>query len=81
LSFRRKNGERTETKADFLQGDQVQEAHPAQGHAVQDWQSLPLCARQASIRSQAAGLWWTDKTHLPQKGKDNKEDSPEDGVH
>ena len=34
---------------------------------------LPLRTRKAPIRSQAVRVWWSDKTSVPQKSKDNEE--------
>ena len=43
------SGERSEDKEDLLQEQGVQEAHPAQSHAVQEGQGQPCCPGEASL--------------------------------
>jgi hypothetical protein len=52
---------------DVLQGQGVQEAHPAQGHPVQGGQGVGLCAGQAALRPEAVRLRWSDQARFPQE--------------
>ncbi|CAI5487391.1 unnamed protein product, partial [Closterium sp. Naga37s-1] len=71
--------ERAEDEEDVLRR-QVQEAHHAQGHAVQEGQGQRLRARKAAVRPQAVGLWRADEARLPQEGEDDEEDRVEAAV-
>ena len=50
-------GEHPEGQEVLLQGEGVQEAHHAQGHAVQEGQGLSVRPGEASVRPQAVGVW------------------------
>jgi len=74
-------GQRSQDSPHLLQGQDLQEAHPAQSHPVQGRQSLVIRPRKASIRPQAVRLRWSDEACVPQEGKDNQEGRVEIGVH
>merc|ERR1712230_96168 len=62
-------------------GQDLQKAHPTQGHPIQGRKGLPIRARKASIRPQAIRLWWSNEARFPQEGKDNQEGRVEIGMH
>merc|ERR1711939_1148476 len=67
------DGQRSQDSPHLLQGQDLQKAHPTQGHAIQGRKGLPIRARKASIRPQAIRLWWSNEARFPQEGKDNQE--------
>merc|ERR1712144_184231 len=63
------DGQRSQDSPHLLQGQDLQKAHPTQGHAIQGRKGLPIRARKASIRPQAIRLWWSNEARFPQEGR------------
>merc|ERR1712080_724754 len=66
------DGQRSQDPPYLLQGQAVPQAHPAQGHPVQDWQGLALRSGQASLRQEAVRLRWSDQARFHKKAKTTK---------
>lgn len=61
-------GGRAQVPEHLLPSEGVPQAHPPQGDPVQDWEGLQVRAGEASLRSEAEWVRWSDQARVPQEG-------------